>query len=70
MNRFRLWAQGKYPAEKVPARLRWLYQCALICQAFPAYTLEDVRHLPGSQLRDALTALQLLALAKGATTDG
>jgi hypothetical protein len=45
-------------------RLVWLYQAALICQAFPAYRLEDVRQLPGPQLRDLLTAVQLLDTAR------
>ena len=47
-----------------PARLVWLYQAALICQRFPAYTLDRVMEMPGSQVRDLLLAMRLLGIAE------
>lgn len=47
-----------------PPRLVWLYQAALVCQLFPAYRLEDIMEMPGSQLRDLLTAAKLLDIAR------
>lgn len=46
------------------ARLVWLYQAALICERFPAYTLDRVREMPGSEVRDLLLATRLMAIAE------
>lgn len=50
-------------------RLVWLYQVAEICQAFPAYRIEDIRQMSGSQLRDVMTAMQLLSTARQVNND-
>ena len=48
-------------------RLVALYQRAVICQAFPAYKLHEVKGLPA---REILQAMQLLKLAREAQSSG
>jgi len=40
-----------------PSRLVWLYQRAALCQAFPAYRLDEIR---GQTLIDLMQAARLL----------
>ena len=54
-----------------PPELTWLYQAALLCKEFPAYRLEDVLNMPGSQLRRLMTAVKLVETARTVlTTNG
>ena len=47
-----------------PAETRWLYQRALICQRFPAYTLEALKRAPAREILQAMELLDLAAQAQ------
>ena len=51
------------PGARPPARLRWLYTRAVICQRFPGYRLHDFEGPDAVPIVPILQAMQLLDAA-------
>ena len=58
LNEFAKWVAGV--PNTVPPELVHLYNRAMVCKAFPGYTLESARH---ANARDVWLALELLDVA-------